>query len=171
MAATPTVLRSSFRDILSDVRTHLVEQTGLDDHLVRVIAREALPPEFLGSQHIILRPRNPEPQQEWVEGAGRVATVIRRNLAVILRTPGLRDQSDQDTHWLSDATDGHFVLEEAIVDALQMYFPDSDNQDHLVIEPMRLVPSTAPSKEYPQWGITDLEFSILYSLSLDQTIQ
>lgn len=170
--ATPTVKRAKFVDILNATKAHLVKTLGIAGHRIKLSARDSLPP-FSGSQDLILRPRNPTPAPEWESGAGRVATVFQRPLGVIIRTRLSTDTSDDDSQWLTNTSLGHFQMEEKVVDALQMWFPEDSRGNHLVIQPLRMIPSPPVEKDQPEtgWGRSDLEFLILYAVDLDQSIQ
>lgn len=174
------VIRASIGPLLTNIKAKVQTDLGLADPQVRIIARDPTRenpylPKTLSGNHILLRPQAPIPQnQDWVQGAGRVATVLARVLSVICRTRLQTDVADYDEQWLTDATYGHFVLEEAVLDSLQLYKPEDGLGNLLVIQPMRLVEGgNAPTKEHLDegWGETTLNFSIYYAANLNQSVQ
>jgi hypothetical protein len=168
-----TVARASFRDILTSVRTQLVNYVQLNENQIKVVAREDVP-YWPSTQYLLLRPRSIVPQPGWNSGAGRVSTVVSRNLLVMVRTKLWTDVADQDAFWLSsDPTESHILLEEKVADALHEFFPTDTSGNHLTIQGLKLTPSPEPVKapQEPSWGQTALEFSIFYQLNLNQAIQ
>ena len=159
----PSPVKSSLREILPKVRDRLVSATGISANRVLYVQRPDTP-HFQGDQDILIRVGPPRPL-EHVHGSGRLYRVVSRLLQITPRTRWAVDESDRDDSWLLAATEGHLRLEEAVVDAIDVWVPERAGGDWLLIEPMRWVESQQPVRETPlsqSWGHTDLVFEFKY---------
>lgn len=165
--------RSAFKPIIQAIKDKLVEDLGWETHNVKILVRDTVP-AFGGSQHILLRPQAPVPIPGWEDGAGRVATVWTRDVLCILRTRLSIDTSDDDSEVLLNDDFGHYVIEEAIADSLQMYQPEDELSNILTAQPIRVRPSPVPEKELPEgkgWIVSGFVLGVDYQLDLDQSVQ
>ncbi len=168
----PTVLRSKFSTILLAVQARLVAKLGFP--LERVLVSKKDPPFFAqGDQFVVVRPRGFRVSEPIVGAAGRVDTRIMRRFTVTLWTRLVLDETDRDTEWLTDPTLGHLDQENAVIDAVQIFWPATSGDDLLTTYPIRLVDGSEPG-ELPsakEWGASTLTFEAQYEISLDQSEQ
>lgn len=138
--------RANFTEILLAVRAYLVSETGLDDTRVFVSALGADDvPRFSATQDLILRPQGEEPLAGIVDGSGRYDRRTRRSFEAIVRTRVLLDQSGRDSVRLTDASLGHLALEDAVVDALELYHL-ADSAGDALAAPLRVGRLTGPQR-------------------------
>jgi hypothetical protein len=168
----PVQLRSSITTILQSIQARLIAETGLDPTRIYFSARNRKTVHMTADQDILLRVGRPNPDEGFVAGSGRVATVVRRLLTVTPRTRLITDMSDRDDLWLFDPNLGHIALEETIVDALNCWMPSDTMDNILLAEVLRWIPSEEPDREPnpdTQWGETILQFEMAYIFNHDQS--
>jgi hypothetical protein len=166
----------SLAPLLTAVKNQLSLKTGLGLNLIHAVARNQTP-RFQGDQDILLRLLRPVPEEGFVSGSGRLATVVQRPLLVTLRSRSQTDPSDADDLWLTDPALGLLALEDRVLDALHLWWPTSPQGILLTTEPMRLAPSEPeqkPGEGAPagdmQWGETHLLFEMKYIIACDPTV-
>jgi hypothetical protein len=165
-----TPVQTPISPILDAIKAQLVARNvHTPDHIFMVAVDD--PPHTMGDSDILLRPMRISPTQP--KGAGRVERRVRRLLKVIVRTRLALDEVDRDFAWLEDASLGHFVMEEAVVNWLDTFQPTDGSGNALTFEPLDWVPSSQPEKEKADssWGRSELFFEIPYILTLDQSLQ
>ena len=159
------------------IEAQLVTITGLSTHRVfsRLAGRQVTTHPQQGTQYIVIRPRVPSPIEGPVSSAGRVQGMKRRVLEVVCRTRLGMDTVDRDDNFLLRADDGHFALEDAVYDALEIFEPTDSTGNVLSAEPMRSLPDDGESQKSepldPQWGESVLLFEVKYLQALDQSRQ
>lgn len=168
-----TVVRASIRDILNTIRQRLVDYPVIGTDRVYIVARRNVP-HFQADQDILIRALGFTVDRGWADGAGRKATRIDRQVAIIPRTRLATDEADRDPQWLNHASLGHYQLEEKIPDALEEpWFPAAANGDHLTIEPIRMLSGSEADKgemkgEDFDWGDSAIFYKVSYLLALTQ---
>jgi hypothetical protein len=171
----PTPVRSAFRDILLSLAPRLVAKGVVADaSRVLIVARRKKTPHFAAVQDVLVRPAGFRVQIPWADTEGRVGMLIRRTILLTPRTRMELDQADQDIDLLTDASLGHFVFEEAIINALHLYQPLDGAGDALTIEPMHLTQGDDAAKEDEKsqgWGYATLNLEASYFLAVDQADQ
>lgn len=163
-----TVLRSPIPSILTTIRNWLLSCEVLAESLVFFTSKRIEDvPHTDGEHDIILQPGRFLPLG-YEQGAGRYDTRVRRSLSVFVRSRCNSDEQSHDEIWLL-GENKHFELEETVINALHLCPTEDDDGNILLVEPMRLSPSGEPRrlKGGKGWGITELEFEIVYSLALD----
>lgn len=130
-------------------------------------------PKAQAEQQVFLRPGAFIVDQGEVKGAGRVHTPLVRILEVLVDNRVSLDTATSDEIWLTDASRGYIPLEELILDAFQMFFPEDSNQDLLTAEPIRELAGDMSAKEIqkPGWGDDYLRFEVRYLPPLNQNFQ
>jgi hypothetical protein len=174
----PQQQRSYFGPIVQAIKTQLVTYTGIPEHRVLLRARHKQAKTthpVQGRQYLVIRPYLPRPIGEWTEAAGRVNKGVSRPVEIIARTRLGLDQMDRDDNFLLNEDEGHFLLEELVFDALEMFMPEDADTNIIVARPIRCIPSPEPTDKDepvdPQWGSSSLFFDVWYQLDLDQSRQ
>jgi len=127
----------------------------------------------IGDGYVTLWLRGGTVDEDYSDGGGRVTTVLRRRLTVIVNTRLLLDEVTRDFAWLTDQTLGHYAREHAVFDSLQKFWPVDAQQNTLTIEPisLRTVSDVVKPRTEPGWGRSAVDFEVPYDLALDQTKQ
>jgi hypothetical protein len=173
-----------FGKIVLAIKQQLVDYEltvgGTDDAVIlpataiKIVARDQVP-KFTADRDVLIRVGRLSVLSGTVQGAGRVATRAQRMVSVTPRTRLSLDESDRDEEWLTNATLGHFLLEEQIIDALHLFFPlDANGVAPFLVEPMRLMEGDQPGRDrqMPQmFGDTSLVYECVYMVTLDQEMQ
>lgn len=166
MAAQNQPLRIATRRIITACRDRLVNESVLPQDRIMMVARVGqLVPKFQADQELLLRPRGFTSMelQQIIVAAGEYDSQQRRVLEVYLRVRKALDESDRDDHWLIDETDGYFDLEDAVVNALHMFWPHTASGDAMLAYPMRYFDSVAPEKSADAtWGDCIATFVMVY---------
>lgn len=168
----PAVIRTPLKPVLLAIQAQLASRTGLPAERVALLGRRQEPPHFADDHDLWVRPGVPAPDPAQNDGAGRIATVINRQLLVVLRSRLWADLSDRDDFLLTDDAYGHLALEEVVLDALHDFMPTS-GQDALLWEPMRAISYPAEDDEAPapgQWEETRFAFEVKYMAALNQAV-
>ena len=163
-------LRSSLRTVLASIRTQLATVTGLAESRIRLVSRDPRRvPQFDGDQDILLRIGGfrADPAHR-----DRHDCRIMRQLHIIARTRLDLDEADADDLWLTKDVGGSIVLEELIIDAMQNYFPESEDGAY-VFQAIRVIQGEVPQKGGQQndWGEVELLYQLGIRLPLDQSWQ
>ena len=109
-------------------------------------------------------------------GDGELHGLIERGLdAIGSELHEFQDPVGRDDDWLTDEALGFLSLEDAVIDALQLFQPtNTDGTEFLIIEPMRLVGISnpdKPSEPNDKWGSAVQTWEIVYKCPLDQSRQ
>lgn len=174
----------SLRDIVTSVTAQLIQTTSgsspLTANSIKISTRfQASPvPKLDGDRDVLLRFASPYPVEDFVCGAGRIASVVYRHMEVVIRTRLQTGMIDRDDTWLMDATLGHLAVEEFVVDRLHLFDPLNITGGRLLIEPMRVDsnqgstysdPSTyavGQDRAAPSFGQSLIAFEFKYELLL-----
>lgn len=170
----PTVNRSPLADIVRAVLAGLAQYAGVPKSRVKLWRSDAdLPPLADADNDLVVQVSGPVPDEPVVIGAGRVDTRITRHVTVTARTRCELDELSTAQVRLLDANLGHYALEEAVIDAMQMLDFQDKQGNQLLVQPIRLVPSQG-ARAVPrsaQWTATALVFEVVYEAALDQARQ
>lgn len=141
-------------DILLALRTQLMTTTGLPVERCRIVATWPPPDQQpVGDQDLNIRPLGfIVPPLEGPNGAGRLETILHRQVGVMVRTRLSVDYEETADAWLTDGTLGHLALEEMVFDSLQNFLPVNTNQDILTACPIQLVSGEPPDKKEEDLG-------------------
>lgn len=160
--------KTSASTVLLALRDWVVSQTGLDDTrvIITVLDAEATP-RFGAPQDILLRPLDESPEVGIIDGAGRFDNRRRKRFQVCVRTRLLLDSTGQDYTRLTDASLGHTIMEDAVVDALELYWP-SDGSDALC-SPVRVGKLSDPKRirDDPDWVWSGFDCDFEYTRDLN----
>lgn len=178
-ATSPTVLRSPLIPIVNAILAALPSYTGVastDTHLWP--DGDDLPPlpEALGGNQsdLTVQVGGPVPNEPIVEGSGRADTRLTRRITVTIRTRFLEPAEvaalTPAQQAALDLNDGHYVLQELVLDCLHLWAPIDKNKNELLVQPMRLVASAGGEglPKFPEWWVSKLIFEIVYSAPLSQ---
>ncbi len=167
----PTVNRSGMGPIILAVRNRLAAENVMPLQAIKIWARGHREcPALQTKRDILLRPGPLQPYPGWQEGSGRVATGIIRSLDVVARISLAVDSSDTDKARYASAL-GLEDLTDDIADVLcEPWFPSDNDGNHLTIEPLLLLPSSAPSDDPSDvtWAYDTVTFRVSYMLPLRQ---
>ena len=173
MAATVlTDLRSGIVPVLQAMQAQLVAASVVPVERCFLVARDPVKTErYQGPQEVYLRPLGFLADDPNVTGGGRIDTRFTRSVEITLRTRNDRDQSGQDPHFLTDI-DTHFALEEAVVNALQLFFPVDSSGNGLVIAGIRVMSGTLVERsiEDDLVGWSKLIWEVIYYPPIDTTV-
>jgi hypothetical protein len=125
--------------------------TGLPKERVRFVAdwpEDVVPP--LGGQDLSIRVLGFATNDP--DGAGRLETILERQLGIMLRTQMAADYGEYADAWLLDPTFGHVFQEENIFNALQSFIPTDSNGNILVAAPINLVSGESPERKNEDTG-------------------
>jgi hypothetical protein len=162
------VLATSFRPILAAIKAQLAAVPALAAERVLVAQRDRVP-HIQGDSDAVVRVGKPLPEDGFTVGSGRHATVLVRPVQVTPRVRWAVDEGDRDDHAMEDADSGLLALEEAVIDALHVWVPTTEDEEWLTVQPLHWVPSAEPVRETPvnhAWLHSDLVFMARYQLSL-----
>lgn len=163
-------IKSSLRTILPLVATRLTAVTGVTSNRVLLVSRAGVP-KFQGDSDLLVRVGPPSPDPDFSPAAGRSLLGIVRGLQVTPRVRRVVDLSDRDDYALLDEDYGLLSLEESVLDALQTFVPEVED-DWLTVQPLLWTPSQAPVHDEPvsqSWLHSDLMFSLRYLISTTDT--
>lgn len=163
----PTQVRSKLPLIAPTIKTHLVESLGLDPAHVLWRGRKQPLSDWpvLPRWFIALTIHGPKPY-EWQYAAGRYNTGVLRPLEVAIISQLGLDQPDRDDNALLHETDGLWVREDQVLDALQEFWPEDGNGNVLTVCPLWLLPSEAvpdDAKPPPDHHEVKLVFALNYN--------
>ncbi len=172
-----TQRRASINEILPLIRQQLIDKAVIGKDRCYIVARDVVP-HHQADQDILIRPRGFVVEGASRDPGGRVTCRIARHVAIICRTRLALDEPDRDPQWLTNATLGHFALEERVPDALEEFFPTDPAGNILTTECIRMLsgddPRTwkesPPAGESQEWGTSVLVYEVKYDLALKQTL-
>ena len=165
--------RTTPRAFLPVIVARLVTVTGLDSTRVVISVLEAEKvPLFAAFQDVIVRPVDEFPDTTVIDGAGRWENWRRRILQVSVRTRVQLDPAGQNLVQLTDASLGHLALEDAVMEALEIFNVPGDNDDVLTA-PLRTGHFSKPEqmKQNPAWVVSTVEVEVLYRRELDVSLE
>lgn len=172
-----SVIKTTPGAILKAAKTILVSGLGIQDSLVKISARKELP-YFTGDQDFVMRLRLPIPEDDFVSGSGRYASVLKRALTITIRTRLATDRSDSDERLLLDPSFGHLIREDQVLRLFHLRFLTDSSGNTLAIEPIRVTAATGDPDELPSYGkvkedisqkqfcFSNLNFEVLYLMDV-----
>jgi len=174
----PKPKRTTLREIMPVIKQRLIDEQTIGEDRIFMVAKDPRSvPHYQADQDILLWARLVAVDRSWADGSGRVATLLRRHLTVAVRTRLNIDPQSDDTSWITDATLGHYQLEESIPNAFEEWYPTDANGAPLTIEVLQMIDGSEPSKppssargaeQTEDWGYTALRYELAYLLDLDQ---
>lgn len=155
--------RVRFSDVLLAIRDRIVDTAAVQANKIGIVARDE-PIKSNAEKLVFLRPRRYTIGREEVDSAGRLATVMIRQLDVIINSRAALDKPNSDQVWLTDAGGrGYFDLEEDVLNSLQEFFPVDSDGNNLTIYPIRIFAGSQPDIEKePGWGAANATFEVAY---------
>lgn len=164
-------IRTNLNAILAALIQQLVSWPAVPDVSdCYVVDNDA--PELTQSKLIVmLRPRGETPVRNVQESGGRVDRRVRRKLGVLIYTQLDLDEVGRASSSLTDATFGHLVAEDDVVDALDTFQPVDLNGNALTYEPVAWLGVGEPRRNDGGWSRSVLEFDVPYLRNLDQSMQ
>lgn len=163
--------RTNPETILLAVLARLAETTELDESriILSIIQPEDVP-TFAAFQDVVVRAMSEMPDSGAVHGAGRHHDLRERTIEVSARTRVQLDQTAQALAQLTDATLGHLILENLIVEALQEWLAPGSDGDVLTA-PMEVGRLTTPARlrTNPDWVCSTFTVNFQYVRDLDLT--
>lgn len=174
------LIKSNTGVILTSIKNLITYELGVGAHRVLIVAKTLIP-NFTGDQDFIIRPGSPTPDEGFIAGSGRLASVVTRQMYIAIRTRFGVDTSNSDERWLLDPTLGHLAREEQVLNLLHLRRLKDSNSNDLLIEPMRM---TQPIQDFvghsqegytrggdekdaqKQYGISILAFECKYMLGV-----
>ena len=165
-----TVVRSNPVTWLPKIQERIRFVVGFPSERVKIVVRKNVP--FSHPQDILIRLGSFRIDEGITFEAGRVATIIHRELFVTIRTKLAIDESEVDTQWVLHPTLGHFQIEDKVLDALQMFQPVDSSDNWLLTEPRKLISGPEPEKdEKSDEGVSVIGFLASYMPVLNQNYQ
>lgn len=155
-----TVARVSLPTILQAIEDQLVARRVVKDpaQVLWVITDDA--PYHHSGFDVVLAPDFGLSTQPNNDGGGRWDTRVRRTVDVFVRTTFLATQGASDKEWVRN----HYPVEDAVLESLHGYHPTDENDNLLLIEPMRLTRPDRPRRDRSNkvWGYSVMTFELLY---------
>lgn len=146
-------IKSSTGALIKAIKSLIVTELSLSPSKVLLVARSEIP-NFTGDQDIIIRPGSPTPDDGFIQGSGRTASVVSRQIYIAIRTRFAVDISNSDERWLLDPTYGHLAREEQLINLLHLrWIKDASNND-LLIQPLRMTKPVTDFVGHSQEGYT-----------------
>lgn len=115
----------------------------------------------------------------WVRGftqtpvlTGRTSVRLSRRLDVVPRTRLLLDEIDRLKIWLSGSGSeaGYFPTEEAIINALHLFWPQDLSGNAYTICPLHLLLGQEAEQDGEGWGYGGVSFEMQYRAPVNQAI-
>ena len=171
------VIKTTPGALLTAAKNIMVSGLNISPSLVKISSRKELP-YFTGDQDFVLRLRLPIPEDGFVAGSGKYASVLRKVLTITIRTRLATDRSDSDERLLLDPTYGHLIREDQILRLFHLRILNDANSNTLAIEPIRVTSATGDPDELPSYGkvkeevsqkqfcFSNMNFEILYIMDV-----
>lgn len=171
------VIKTTPGAILVAAKNILVTGLNISPSIVKISARKELP-YFSGDQDFVLRLRLPIPEDGFVSGSGKYASVLKRVLTISIRTRLATDRSDSDERLLLDNNYGHLIREDQILRLFHLRILNDSSNNTLAIEPVRVTSATGDPDELPSYGkvkeeisqkqfcFSNLNFEIMYLMDV-----
>jgi len=173
MPAPAAFLRANIGPIVLLMQAQLVKSTNLDQSRIMIVAEDGeTVPRYQGDQDILIRPMGEDEEEGMLEGSGRVDDRRKRQIYVYCRTRVYLDPADQDAIRLTDASLGHFALEDQVANALQIWAAQ-DALGNILSFPVFVKGPTSAEKmrDDPNWVCSHFTATVEYERNLDQSIQ
>ncbi len=149
--------RVSVPDILDAIREKLVLDGAVKDRSqVKVCVRREEVPHVAARNDVVLKPGRFLSIQPNTDGGMRRDTRVVRTIAVQIRTTFLAGGGGDDKEWAAN----HYPFEDAVLDSLHGFHPVDDNEDALLLCPMRLTNGEGAERESPNYAWGDSVFSL-----------
>jgi hypothetical protein len=165
-----TINRTGIAMILLSIQQQLIDKAVVPQADIGIVCTVDVP-HFDADQDVLIYPQRFTSDQAQADHAGRIDTRVVRMVHIILRTRMELDESNRQVSILTTPSLGHFALEDAILDALQIFFPLDSNGNQLTYEPMRVYTGEPPKLELPKhpgWGNSILTFEVGEMMPLTQ---
>lgn len=173
MAVTAAQIRSSFRALLLALQAQLVASLEWDACRVPIVADdEEDVPHLMGDQDVLIRVMDETNDARQIESAGRYDNRRERKAKIIMRSRVLLDITGRSDIRLTDQTLGHLALEDAVCDALELFFVTDSNANLIAAYPPRLGPLSKPvrSRKHKEWVSSQFDLEVNYERALTQDV-
>ena len=166
-----TDLKTKLSTVLLAIRQRLIDKKLFLPEQVYLSLRMNPPLHIQADQYALIVPLTQTVDVENWDGGSRYNTLMHGRVNVYLRSRLALDQPYQDHYWLTDGDFGALDKMHDILDALISFTPEDDDGDAILEEPIRLLFTNEPRKDYqnPEWGEIMAEFEISYRLNLQIT--
>jgi len=171
MATAPAQIRNPFRAILLAVQAQLIASLEWDAVRVPIVADdEADVPHLMGDQDVLIRVMGETPDAPQIVSAGRYDNRRERKAVIIMRSRVLLDVVGRSDIRLTDQTLGLLALEDAVCDAMELFFVTDANQDLIAAYPPRMGALSAPmrSRRHKEWVHSQFDLEVNYERALTQ---
>ena len=162
----PTTLLTSLSPILEAIQSQLMTTTSFPIERVRLVKAWPRSGEEVGDQDLNVRPLGfIVHEEDGVEGAGRLETIIHRDVGVMIRSRLGVDYLESAQAWLTDPTLGYLPIEEQVIDSLHGFIPVDGSNNILVTQQIKLRSGEAIEAVYsdnPEFGGCVLHFEVCY---------
>lgn len=166
-----SVIRSSIIDIAKAIKAQLVAFAGFQPSQVFITSKRKIP-HFVGEKDCILRIGGEHPDEPAIRADGRQNNQRYRTVTITIRTRQAVDRAGTDTKHLLNDDIGHLAVEDAVFNALEIFWPVDIAQNAITNCPIRLGPLTETESEtQPEWLSSSVTVEIDYSRNLDQSRQ
>lgn len=159
-------------DTLSEkVKAKLVADQIFAAPLVYLSLDEDMPENHPSDQFAVIVLGPQAPIMPIIRGADKIeSTPFVGQIAVIVFSRLAVDQSERSDQWLNHATLGAAQKLRLVIASLQLYDPVNDDDDFLLIEPMRMAAAGINFPKRPRvqpgWGSTTVVFEIKYQADM-----
>lgn len=159
----PTLRRATCREILLAIHERIFASCKIPRERIVITAADAEDVEHVNAEQDVLLRAMGESPEAGIEGGGRYVNRRKRTLEVVLRTRLWVDEAHTDTKRLTDASLGHWALEDLVVDALEHWFP-LDSAGDALSEPVECKGISMPRKDRKDkgWISSRLDASFVY---------
>lgn len=170
------ILRGSLLTLWPLLKAWLAKQTGVPADRVllrRKSRRRPAAPHHTADRDLEVHLGGSSVDQPLVHGGGRANTALCRRVVVTCRSRCELGDIDQEEAQLTHATLGHYVLEELVIDALQLWFAEDAQVNEYLQHPLHVL-SVGDAEEDPldeDWTASDVTAEMTYLSNLDQARQ
>jgi len=161
-------IKTKLSTILLAIRERLIDRKVFPADRIWLSLRMNVPFHSQADQYCIILPLTQTVDTDVWDGASRYGTLMHGRINVYIRSRLALDQAYRDDFWLTDSTLGALDKLHQVLDALVSFVPEEQDSDTILAEPMRLLFTNEPRKDYdnPEWGEVMAEFEISYRLDL-----
>lgn len=168
-------IRTGMGAILPVLVSRLALVTEFPPERILTWVGDSDPPHLQGDQDVVVVLAGFNPDQAWFTGGGRYTMRLTERIEVQARTRLALDPTGSAYIWLTDATLGHILLRNKVLNALAGFMPADADGNVLVTDCLKPVPSRRPKQDGSRaspvdWGSELLTFEVSYEQSVDTTL-